>query len=234
MADIAIPPHNRISINDADNPSYSAEVSSTSRLKVAIDGEGWDPTNKVIIWDGTDYAEVGSDNRLWVEAKINAIPATAVEYRGYPMEDSGGSYDMNVNGSVTPVDFTFTPGTSEIWYMERITWMFNDSGAAKPVDFGCIADGLTNGVLIKIKSNGTETTIGTIKNNIEVAQMFTEAAWTPTAGFMGGENVYMGSVLFRNSFKLSNATGDYVKFTVQDDLTGLDFFQINTLVWREQ
>jgi len=217
-----------------ETETHIAEVDSNKRLKIAVDSEGWDDTNKVEIWDGTETAQINTDGRLLVESTINAIPATAVEYSGFALVNSGGSSDMAVNGSSTPQEFTFTPPASEVWYVERLTWMFNDNGSADPGDFAAIAGGLTNGVEIEVRSNGNTSTQGLIKTNIEVAQMFTEAAWTPTSGFMGGENVYMGSVIFRNSFRLSNSTSDYIKFTIQDDLSGLDFFKVTVLAWREQ
>ena len=91
-----------------------------------------DVARRTSIDDGADngnVADVTSQRRLKVDAALSAIPTTPVEYKIVALEDAGSEL-MNVNGSVTPVEFDFVPATNETWYLERITFIINDNGNA--------------------------------------------------------------------------------------------------------
>ena len=179
-----------------------------------------------------NVAEVTIDNRLKTTTAVSAVPETPVTYKSVDLMN-GGDPDMAVNGSGTPVEFDFTPGSGEVWYVESITFIINDNGNSGPLDYGSIAAGLTNGFQLEVKSAGDVSTISNMKNNIEIAQVFHSQAWTPTAGFMNGENVFVGSLDFMHPFILAESTGDYLKGIVNDNLTGLNFQRVRLKIWRE-
>jgi hypothetical protein len=206
----------------SESSDYSATIDSDGELR-----------SKTKIWDGTDTANVTPNNRLQVEANISALPATAVEYRLVKLLN-GTSSAQNVDGSVTPQVFSFSPGTDETWYIEAVTFIFNDNGTANPGDYGCIAGGLTNGVLFEIKSNGVATSGQVIKNNIAVMQLFCEHPISPNSAFLGQSPTYAGIIKVNNPFILKYSTGDYIRATIRDNLTGLNYQEISVRLWREQ
>lgn len=178
-------------------------------------------------------AEVTSDNKLQVQANISALPATPVEYKVVNLLN-GSSPDMDVNGSSTPVEFTFHPGTDETWYVERITFIIDDSGSSDPNDYGAITGSLSNGCLLEIKSNGATIEQANLKNNIGIALSFAEETFVNTTGFMANTDIYRGSIKYLHPYAIKDSTSDFVKMTIRDNITGLNFQQVQILLWREQ
>lgn len=141
---------------------------------------------------------------------------------------NGTSKDMNVNGSITPVNFNFTP-TSGSYYVEKIIIFIADTGTQSFDNFGAIAGPLTNGLLIKTKSNGAENDFINLKNNTDIAMSFHEHAVLLAAistGFLNSNDFFMGSISFNNPITLKSSTGDFLRATVRDDLTALTILRI--------
>jgi hypothetical protein len=178
-------------------------------------------------------ATVNSENRLLVDAKFDIIPSSngRIIYKSIPLANSGSPL-MNVNGSVTPVYFTWSVPANETWYLENIRLFFNDVGAQDPNKFANLAT-LTNGLDVLIKANGTEYTYANFKNNIEIL-MSTNRNFLPTdtSGFLSSTDVFIGDINLQNPIKLTNSTSDLVRIKVQDNLTAIDYFYSSILVWK--
>jgi len=133
---------------------------------------------------------------------------------------NGSAYNMKVNGSVTPVVFTYAAdATKDIRIVELRfifgTLSFDWSGAG----FGkAAAATLTNGILIQLTvNNGTVTTLNTIKINEDFLRMFGEA---PVISQAGANDIMVSSYRFSETTLLKAGTADKIQVTVRDNLTG--------------
>ena len=92
--------------------------------------------SKIQITDGADEATV-TNSRLDVNVlgNLSPFPSSRVAYKVTPIQESGGSSDMDVDGDPTPVEFTAGPGAGETWYVVHLGLIFEDSGSLDPEDF---------------------------------------------------------------------------------------------------
>lgn len=133
----------------------------------------------------------------------------------------GTTIDMNVDGSTTAKTYQIQVPTNEIWYVDDLRILLMDKGSMDPQDFGSIADGLTNGLLLQADIKGTLYTMFNIQNNMDLAMLF--KAQTPSdsseVGFLDTIDKFIGDRSFPIPLYLNG--DDILKVTVQDDLTGL-------------
>lgn len=168
------------------------------------------------------------DYRVYVDslAKFNPDPDTTVMYYAR-FADNAGSFNMDVDGSVTNVVFDMGPnkaGDSRNWFIDHFGIQIDDLGNINLDDFGAIAGGLTNGILIQFKINGITHNFATIKNNRDVLAFFgNEGTLQNTgSGFVKG-NFYQGAIGMQDpKMKLVSSEDDRIVITVRDDLTGLE------------
>lgn len=195
-----------------------------------MSNSGGDLDNTVVITGGSDYSQIGnSGDRLKVEGTLNPVSTTNIIWASQ-LCLNGAVFNMNVNGSVTAQNFTYTPATNFI--VTEIVLFLWDNGTTSPTSFGAIT-ALTNGLQCKIRSQGTEYTICNMQNNIDVINYFpTFALITPTSGFMETADLYRGSMRIGPGINLSTATTDYVRFTVRDNLTTLDHLRATVMGYR--
>ena len=133
---------------------------------------------------------------------------------------NGASPDMNVNGSVTPVDFEFE--ATVLSFIERsFIALTNGLTEHTSSNFGAINGGLTNGVDVIILSDGVEIPIANWKTNIDIPLTM----YDYNNPFKDG--AYAGRWTFSRDTGEPYALrpGDKVVLRIQDDLTGLDLFQ---------
>ena len=135
---------------------------------------------------------------------------------------NGGSEDMTVNGSSTPVEFSYTAsGDSSIG---RIMLYLESSGAMDSTKFG---DLTALGTGVTIVCNGT--TIGTWKDNIDIITSMYDFSWAGKA-FGKETKVLTGRwTLWKadsDTRGMELDDGDVLKAVVNDNLTGLSIFRI--------
>lgn len=149
----------------------------------------------------------------------------------------GGSKAMNVNGSVTPVVFSYAPGAGELLAMSHITLALKDEGATPFNVFGALGSALTNGIKIEAVITGTTHLIATIKDNADLCTRFTFSQNANGAvlsllgisvpqGFGASNNIFIGSLHFDEPIVVVGDNGDSIKVTVQDNLTGVDILSM--------
>lgn len=196
-----------------------------------MSGSAGDVDNAMRIEGGTDGTVIGNvSDALKVVGASSAPPSNTLYLQGQLA--NGGSGLLNVNGSVTPVNFDWSPPASETWYLEALMFFIYDTGSTSVSNFGAIA-GLTNGCELRVKTLGTEYTLRNFKNNRSIMMTFAyDATITPTAGFMESSDCYRGIWRFDQPMKLQNSTSDYIRFRVQDNLTAVDFMECWAFVWR--
>jgi len=145
----------------------------------------------------------------------------------------GSNDSMNVNGSVTAVDFDWQPGSNE-YRIQAITLFIVDNVKFNHDGFGGIS-ALTNGVQVKIKTGGTEYTIANLQDNYDIKQVFGYDNNQIGAGFGVSEDNHInyGRLEFLGiKPKLDSSLSDYIRATVRDDLTALTEMKMSVLAYR--
>jgi len=188
------------------------------------------------ITGGTDQTDIGNvGDRLKVDSAAVVVPQTDLIYRVVSLQrTSDNQKAMNVDGSTTTQHFDFVPGSGETWYIEEITIFIIDQGPTTATNFGAIS-ALTNGCILLITSSGIDYTIfNDLKNNTDFLLYFGNYPYvTPVVGFMEQSDTYKGTLQFNYPAQISG-TGDKVRFSVRDNLSSIDNFQMSVKMWREK
>jgi hypothetical protein len=174
---------------------------------------------------GTDNTEIGNvSDSLKVYMSGGAQPVTPANQVVHVIDylRNGSSRNMNINGSITPVVFTYTVPANETWYAEGLRVFMSDSGTMAIGEFGSLGSVLTNGLLIEFVISSTSYQYANIKTNEELAISFIEgfASVDGSSGFLNTNKLFMSCGTLDPFIRLN--AGDQVKVTVQDNLSGLD------------
>jgi hypothetical protein len=131
---------------------------------------------------------------------------------------NGGSENLRVDGSVTPVHFDIGPTVAdEVWSIRELLLTFTaDDFNFDGVSFGPNT-ALANGTSIKIIKDAVETTVFTVKQNEDFLRV---PGRTPLINNTGPKDV-LGAALSFQGLVLNQADGDKVRVTVSDDLTSV-------------
>lgn len=177
-------------------------------------------TDDILIYgfDGLNNQKIKTDPG----GKIDITPFPGIAFRGFVT--NGISPDLNVDGSVTPVEFNVAPPSGKIWYIHNISLVIEDN-AINFTKFGGIL-ALTNGVDFKVKQNGlSEELLANIKNNGEfytfANQVLLESSVIDILVIQVNTKTNTGT-----TFKLINSSDDNFKVVVNDDQTAINKFRI--------
>jgi len=138
-----------------------------------------------------------------------------------------GDTNLAVDGSVTPVIYTLRgadPGIALTVDVTRIMFYCITSTATELTDFGDIAGGLTNGLLIR-RTNGYINNIANFKSNIQMKGIMYD--WEALSASNPGQGLYgfSGRLTFGGQNKmgvvLRVGPGESVQLMVQDNLSTL-------------
>lgn len=182
----------------------------------------------VIIYNSDGYevtvASDGYSYRLYTDAVFNA--GSSVLISPIPSDPTlivankltnGGSANLLVDGSSVSVDFKYDADATKDIKLSEVRLVF----VANSIDFRGTRFGarpeLTNGVEIKVKSNGVETTLATLTLNEDFL-----AFHSPNQIFMeqsGSNDAIAVGYLIGGAIELKAGTDDYLGITIQDDLT---------------
>lgn len=167
-------------------------------------------------------------------SSVSPIPAIAIIPAPRWFEDSGGNVDMDVDGSVTPVNFDFAPSAGEVFYLENITFGLDDTGTATPIKYGN-ETALANGVEIIFHLDGSDYSVLTLKNNGDISLAFNNGVAQFEGGkFMNFTKGFIAKMDFATDITLNGDDGDYVRFVIQDDLSGLTFQRAAAQLWIQR
>jgi len=130
---------------------------------------------------------------------------------------------MDVDGSVTPVVFSFSPASTEVWIVHKIRITMSTSSIKGVTDFGVLST-LANGLLFEWDINSAATQILNVTTNTELLACFgNEFNDGATGNNMAAENgaIYVAQLDFsEDPRRLTDL--DEIRATVRDDLTTLD------------
>jgi hypothetical protein len=168
----------------------------------------------------------GSIERLAVTAagEIDTIDVPRPGTSFVKFLENAGSRDLNINGSGTPVTFTVSPPSGKIWYIYTVSLLIEDS-SINFSKFGGLA-ALTNGLDLKVKEGGeVERLLENFKRNGDF-YLFANRIELQSAS----TDMLQMSFTVREStgtvYQLTNSLSESLKAIVNDNLTGLDRFNI--------
>lgn len=176
----------------------------------------------------SDNTLIGNiSDRLKVDAVV-ALPSDRfVAYESRLLLDVANS-DMLVDGSGTPVPYSSGPAVGKLWFVENLKIFIRDDGAFKLDEFGS-GPALTTGLLVEARMNGAIETSFTIKNNKD---MFVGMDELIEVDQVQGSPLLIISVKFLNPLTLVGDQGDFIRITVQDDLTNLESLSSSIRKWE--
>lgn len=126
--------------------------------------------------------------------------------------------DLRRDGSITPIDFTLGPTVSnEVWSIRELLLIFTaDDFTYDGLSFGPNS-AMSNGILIDIVKNAVATNVFKVAQNEDFLRV---PGRPPLLNNTGPKDVLGASISFQGLI-LSEATSDYVRVRVQDDLTSI-------------
>jgi hypothetical protein len=198
-----------------------------SKTIVLNDATGFNVGDKIDIHAGAvhvhSYREIISiaTDTLTIDAGVDtALPD------GSQIDQT--SFNMAVNGAVTPQVFIMKPRGTEVIDITRMITQMVHSASASDILFGGIT-ALTNGVHIRKNINNGESysTIAIWKSNKDLKEDMYDVTYGATAG--AGNKSTTGRWTFEKSGAVVNlvaSNNEFLEFIVQDDLTGLEDLQV--------
>ncbi len=204
---------------------------------VAISGGPVDGIDQIKVSHlGTDFDYIvvatASDHPLVITSIIPANIYFVQNYFGELLLD-GSTIDMKVDGSVTPVEYSFTVATDKRIRISRAVLSLEDGNSSfNSADFGQIGGGLTNGVEVSITpDSGSPIVLTNWKNNRDIRNSM--PVFRPQSAQMGMSGEYTGVWEIANILSADTGLrlndGDKFSITIQDDLTPLDFMSFMIL-----
>lgn len=157
------------------------------------------------------------------------------------LKDENGSEDLNINGSVTPVNFSLLPAEDKVRWVNRVSLVFNstdmDIATTQSRRFGPVAaPGLTNG--LKFFALQKNVIVDLFIDNVVKIGDFYEYA-DPNSiindkdSIANGVDFLMIVITFNVPITLFPGTTDFLRMTIQDDLSGIALFRVNAYCYEE-
>lgn len=146
-----------------------------------------------------------------------------------PSLKNAGSADVNVDGSGTPVTFSYSPPAPNAASIARLIMYLETAGAMDSILFGDLT-ALTNGIDIQITDNGTTDVIETWKTNKDILQDMYDFG---SAGVLFGKTNRVATGRWTYARATGGSRGLYVpkggsfEAVVNDNLTGLTFLHFH-------
>lgn len=148
---------------------------------------------------------------------FGAVPPNPESIKNEFVEDSGDSPSLLVDGSTTPVEFSYdADATHDISIQEIGFVLAANSVAFGNGNFGAIGGPLTNGLLVQITSDGNTGTVANLTRN----ECFVHFA--SPGGFqwvVSSKDMMSSTYLIGGGLKLKAGTADRVKITVRDNIS---------------
>lgn len=170
----------------------------------------------------SDKSDFETNFKPYANRSIDDIPslliANAIRLAG------GGSSNLNVNGSLTPVVFEYTPSNNYDIEITALSLLFEDSGAFA---FGSkfilnTLSTLPNGLLLEVKASDQTVTWQNMKRTRDILEICEDFDI-----ITGTTNFFRAKIHLPKSLRLLRAgtfaQPDYIRLTVRDDLTAIDW-----------
>ena len=133
---------------------------------------------------------------------------------------NGSSPSMRVNGSVTPVSFVFNADPTNDVKIGEIRLVFSDNAIdMNGASFGSSGT-LTNGCLLEVQASGSLVTLTNVTLNEDFLSF---PGGLPFLDRSGVQDVLAVSYSLGGAVKLIGGTSDFVRMTIRDNLTAVNF-----------
>lgn len=146
---------------------------------------------------------------------FGSVPPSAASIRNL-FALNGGSDNLLVDGSVTPVVFTYPAHPTQDISLQEIKFVLVSNSVTFGSNyFGATAGPLTNGVLVEVVAGGVAGTIYNLKQN----ESFINFA--SLGGFewvVSSKDMMSSTYMIGGGLKLTAGSGDMVRITVRDDI----------------
>jgi hypothetical protein len=142
--------------------------------------------------------------------------------------ENGGSENLLVDGSVTPVNFDSGPTTTdEVWSLREILLTFAaDDFSFDGDSFGPITK-LTNGIDIEIVQDSVTTSVFVVYQNEDFLRL---PGRTPLVNNTGPKDVLGAAIAFQG-LVLNESTSDVVRVRIRDNLTSVKLQYLTATVF---
>jgi hypothetical protein len=178
------------------------------------------------------------DNRFYLASILNIVSNTITVDTpldfAYPVGSfvTSGNRNMNVDGSTTPVIYGLRNTEEAIgsaFDITRIMFVCLTESSIDLSKFGDIADGLTNGIVLR-KKDGEIRNIFNVKTNGELKNMMYDFDISASTNPQQGQDGFVGRLTFSGQSKMGVTLrlepGEDMQIIIQDDLTSLTRFAI--------
>jgi hypothetical protein len=148
---------------------------------------------------------------------------------GTPVEQSILDLTTTIGTLADPVEYFVEPVAGEVWHITRMLFAMAHSSAGDLGKFGNLP-ALTNGVLVRVKTDGSYRTLTNWKDAGDMKVDMFDIQFDNRSGG-GGDFGTSGRWTFSQSgsvLRLDGNTNDRIEVYIQDDLTGLGFFNMTT------
>lgn len=196
---------------------------------------------------GTNYAaQVTSDHALKVSPVTISTSSQSItdltlkkQYRDW-LRNSGGSYEMNVDGSTTPVLFEETAEANKVKWITSWRLIMNDTGMELNTndfrDFGVAtgSPGLTNGLNFYFVQGGRQ--IQVFLNPVKKIGDFLDYAdgYTNLVNAVSSQSDYLSfDFVFDQPVALPAGSNDKIVMQISDDMTDIDLMRVVVRGWQE-
>jgi len=183
-----------------------------------------------------DDATLATTKRLQVEADIAPGASiiigagSLVSHRGGFLVDGGGSEDLIVNGSVTPVEFTFGADPDDDTFLRELRVIMTCGGIGFDGDSFGKGAALANGLLVEVTVNdGAFYDLINVQINEDMLRFATSQGINLFSEFSAATDVLVASYQFSGREKLVAGSADEVKITVRDNYTNVGLYGMKYL-----
>ena len=216
-----------------DNSIYRLETRST--ITGQVGGAGAEKKVTTIIDpDDANQQRFQTEARIAPGSIINigtSIPANPASLIVAFLEKPGGGENMLINGSVTPVVFSYSPPTGETVAMQELLIVFTaDDFSFDGASFGPNAI-LTNGIKLEVSIDSVVTEIFNIKQNEDYIRI---PGRIPLVNNTGPKDLLGVSFQFGGLIKLVEADGDYIAITIRDNLTSVKYKYLTGTIYATE
>jgi hypothetical protein len=222
------------------SPFNKVDNITTNTVATALDDRTITVADTTGFVDGT-FVTITSptDNRYTVVRQLGAPVGNVITVdtpldHAYSIGEqvSGGTFHMNVDGSVTPVIYSVRapdPGVPVKIDITRLMFHCLTDSACDLSMFGDIAGGLVNGVVVR-KVDGTYNNIFNVKTNGEMSGIMYDFIIHQATNPTQGQDGFCGRLTFGGQSKMGVVIrlepGEDLQCIIQDDLSSLTSFFI--------
>lgn len=182
--------------------------------------------------DTGHVAEVTDENRLKVESLAVGQSVNKGDYINVHLRDNGNK-DLNVNGSITPVEFSAGPPAGKKWFIARMIIVMEDN-SMNWKKFAGISGGLTNGLDIEYSEGGVMKDLldgEPIKTNLDfIEQCYDTEIDSENTDIIRVRWTFSKSGTF---LQMNNTHADKMLIRVNDNLSSVDYFHVRIQGYEE-